>query len=70
MVSCAASGDDQMVTVAFKGIHGIKKLLQSYRAPWKRSPNVQTLPSFPASEQQSRDGRGKVFIPSPSMGEG
>ena len=30
VVSCAASGDDQMVTVAFKGSHGIKKLLQSY----------------------------------------
>ena len=30
VVSCAASGDDQMVTVAFKGTHGIKKLLQSY----------------------------------------
>ena len=30
VVSCAASGDDQMVTVAFKGTLGIKKLLQSY----------------------------------------
>ena len=37
VVSCAASGDDQMVTVAFKGIHGIKKLLQSY-APLEKIP--------------------------------
>ena len=30
VVSCAPSNDDQMVTVAFKGKHGIKKLLLSY----------------------------------------
>ena len=37
VVSCAASGDDQLVTVAFKGTHGIKRLLQSY-APLEKLP--------------------------------
>ncbi len=30
VVSCGESGDEQVVTVAFKGAHGIKKLLLSY----------------------------------------
>ena len=37
VVSCGESGDEQVVTVAFKGSHGIKKLLLSY-APLEKLP--------------------------------
>jgi DNA helicase-2/ATP-dependent DNA helicase PcrA len=35
VVSCAPSGEDEIVTVAFKGAAGIKKLLLSF-APLER----------------------------------